>query len=115
MLFHRHLQLQSLGLAQLGRPARLRFVAPNIGVAALFAGVRSTRLPVPPFGLLRLDPIGLIELIQLPVPPGGVVDVTFPTSLAWPEFELPMQVGYLDAIANQLALSNLEHLTLVRR
>ena len=115
VLFHQRLQLQSLGVAQLGRPALVRLTAPHLGVAALFVGPRAARLPLPPFGLLRLDPVGLAELLQFPVPASGVVDVSLLTSAAWPEFELPMQVGYLDAIANELVFSNLEHLTFVRR
>jgi hypothetical protein len=64
---------------------------------------------------LRIDPSALAQLALIPVPASGVVDVSLPTSAAWPEFELPMQVGYLDAIANELVFSNLEHLTFARR
>ena len=115
VLFNQGLQLQSLGVVQLGRPAPLRFTAPHVGVAVILVGPRSARLRVPPFGLLRIDPIGLAQLLKVSVPAGGVVDVSLPTSAAWPEFELPMQVGYLDAIANELTFSNLEHLTFARR
>jgi hypothetical protein len=115
ILFAQRLQLQSLGVAQLGRPAGLRLRARHPGVAALLVGQRPARLPLPPFGLLRLEPAGLSQLALLPVPAGGAVDLTLPTAASWPELELALQAGYLDVVANAVTLTNLEHLTLARR
>lgn len=102
-------QLSSRGIAQNGRDLAIRVRAPHVGSAAILISGSTRRLPLLNWGLLRLNPsAGLIQLASFPIPATGVFDLTIPTQVTYPEFELPMQMGYLDMVQGRFSLSNLE-------
>ena len=79
----------------------------------MFSG-GTRRLPFLDWGLLRLNPsAGLFQLASFPISASGVFDLTIPTLVSYPEFELPLQMGYLDMVQGRLTLSNLEFQTAV--
>ena len=97
------------GVAQNGRPLTIRARAPNPGQCSDLRQRASHAPAVFDVGVLRLDPgFGLITLASVPISVTGVVELTLPTQVTFPEFELPMQMGYLDLVRSEIFLSNLE-------
>jgi hypothetical protein len=113
VLFGPGRQLQQTGLCQVGRPLALRIHGPPGGAAVVFLGASAFRFPLAPWGLLRLNPVGLVQLFSRPLAANGQVDVVLPTSINFLPVELPVQGAVLDAQVN-IRFTNLEFLQLVR-
>ncbi|MEM7201874.1 MAG: VCBS repeat-containing protein [Planctomycetota bacterium] len=108
------LQLAAVGgVTQIGRPAVVRQASRRSGVGVLLAGAQA-RFPLAPYGLLRLNPVGLVSVTPLPVGAApGAVDLSIPTLPGLPVATAALQVAFLDTVAGAIRLSNLERLQLI--
>lgn len=112
VLFGRERQLQQTGVCQIGRQLSVRLHGPASGAAVVFFGLSGFRFDLPPWGLLRLNPAGMTQLLSVPIPITGLADVSLPTS---PNF-LPVQLLFQGATLNaqfDIRFTNLEVVSLV--
>jgi hypothetical protein len=106
VMLEQSFQLVAGGLTQVGRHSVISLRVPEPGAAAVFIGVQTARLPFA-FGVLRLDPSLILQLLSLPVAPPGF-DLDVPTASTWPVFDLPLQTGFVNNAGTRVVLGNLE-------
>ncbi len=99
----------TVGMTQAGREMTLRLRGPVAGSIAawLWSPAGSARLPVLPYGLLRLAP-PVVSLLVLPIGPTLTQDLALPMPAAAQDATLYFQAAFLDPRDLSVHLSNLE-------